>query len=147
MAIDTARIYHFHTDLVGALLEVTDEFGELAWAGKYMAWRKVAPSARQLTADRPLRYAGQYADDSTGPHYNTFRFYDPDVGRFINQDPIGLLGGSNLYQYAPNPLPWMILGGGLVPLRNQRNSTNEPSLKLQRCGNPLKGSAERVRNS
>ncbi|UKD16510.1 RHS repeat-associated core domain-containing protein [Burkholderia aenigmatica] len=44
-----------------------------------------------------LRYAGQYADDSTGLHYNTFRFYDPDVGRFINQDPIGLLDGDNLY--------------------------------------------------
>ncbi|WP_423391487.1 RHS repeat-associated core domain-containing protein [Burkholderia sp. LMG 21824] len=105
----TARIYHFHTDLVGAPLEVTDESGELAWAGKYSAWGKVEPSARQLTAartDQPLRYAGQYADDSTGLHYNTFRFYDPDVGRFINQDPIGLLGGDNLYQYADNPVSW-----------------------------------------
>ncbi|HIH2750052.1 TPA: RHS repeat-associated core domain-containing protein, partial [Burkholderia lata] len=114
VAIDTAkraaRIYHFHTDLVGAPLEVTDESGELAWAGKYSAWGKVEPSARQLTAartDQPLRYAGQYADDSTGLHYNTFRFYDPDVGRFINQDPIGLLGGDNLYQYAPNPVRWL----------------------------------------
>ncbi len=113
VAIDTARIYHFHTDLVGAPLEVTDESGELAWAGKYTAWGKVETNARQLTAartDQPLRYAGQYADDSTGLHYNTFRFYDPDVGRFINQDPIGLLGGDNLYQYASNPTglidPW-----------------------------------------
>lgn len=109
----TARIYHFHTDLVGAPLEVTDESGELAWAGKYSAWGKVEPNTRQLTVartDQPLRYAGQYADDSTGLHYNTFRFYYPDVGRFINQDPIGLLGGDNLYQYASNPTgqidPW-----------------------------------------
>ncbi|MDR2011974.1 MAG: hypothetical protein LBQ20_02765, partial [Rhodanobacter sp.] len=36
-------------------------------------------------------------------HYNTFRYYDPDIGRFATQDPIGLLGGLNLYQYAPNP--------------------------------------------
>ncbi|HIH2752969.1 TPA: RHS repeat-associated core domain-containing protein, partial [Burkholderia lata] len=114
VAIDTAkraaRIYHFHTDLVGAPLEVTDESGELAWAGKYSAWGKVEPSARQLTVartDQPLRYAGQYADDSTGLHYNTFRFYDPDVGRFINQDPIGLLGGDNLYVYASNPGGWI----------------------------------------
>ena len=38
---------------------------------------------------------------------NTFRFYDPDVGRFINQDPIGLRGGLNLYQYAANPMIWI----------------------------------------
>ncbi|WP_414142611.1 RHS repeat-associated core domain-containing protein [Burkholderia cepacia] len=40
-------------------------------------------------------------------HYNTFRFYDPDVGRFINPDPIGLMGGTNLYQYAPSPISWI----------------------------------------
>lgn len=105
-----ARIYHFHTDLVGAPLEVTDEAGEVAWAGRYAAWGKVEAGDRELVAPRteqPLRYAGQYADDSTGLHYNTFRFYDPDVGRFINQDPIGVLGGENLYGYAPNPMLWI----------------------------------------
>ena len=104
-----ARIYHFHTDLVGAPLEVTDEAGQVAWAGRYAAWGKVEAGDRELVAPRteqPLRYAGQYADDSTGLHYNTFRFYDPDVGRFVNQDPIGVLGGENLYSYAPNSVRW-----------------------------------------
>ena len=36
-----------------------------------------------------------------------FRYYDPQVGRFTVQDPIGLTGGWNLYQYAPNPLGWI----------------------------------------
>ena len=40
-------------------------------------------------------------------HYNLFRYYDPQVGRFTTQDPIGLAGGLNLYQYAPNPLSWI----------------------------------------
>ena len=39
--------------------------------------------------------------------YNRFRYYDPEVGRFIRQDPIGLAGGANLYQYAPNPVGWI----------------------------------------
>ncbi|RDU95216.1 RHS repeat-associated core domain-containing protein [Trinickia dinghuensis] len=105
-----ARIYHFHTDLVGAPLEVTDEAGDVAWSGKYSAWGKVEGTADGRAMQRieqPLRYAGQYADESVGLHYNTFRYYDPDVGRFINQDPIGLAGGNNLYRYAPNPARWV----------------------------------------
>jgi RHS repeat-associated protein len=104
------RVFHFHTDLVGAPLEVTDEEGELAWAGRYQAWGKVERAEREALGrriDQPLRFAGQYADDSTGLHYNTFRYYDPDVGRFISQDPIGLAGGENLYAYAPNPSGWV----------------------------------------
>ena len=54
-----------------------------------------------------LRYAGQYQDDESGLHYNLFRYYEPEVGRFTTQDPIGLEGGLNLYQYAPNPLNWI----------------------------------------
>ncbi|MGE9549415.1 RHS repeat-associated core domain-containing protein, partial [Snodgrassella sp. CS2] len=47
----------------------------------------------------------------TGLHYNTFRYYDPDIGRFTQPDPIGLLGGFNLYQYASNGLMWVDLWG------------------------------------
>ncbi|CAI0914759.1 Uncharacterized conserved protein [Serratia entomophila] len=43
----------------------------------------------------------------SGLHYNLFRYYEPEVGRFTTQDPIGLRGGLNLYQYAPNPLMWV----------------------------------------
>ncbi|HAK3591500.1 TPA: hypothetical protein H1895_001863 [Salmonella enterica] len=38
---------------------------------------------------------------------NLFRYYAPECGRFISQGPIGLAGGINLYQYAPNPLSWI----------------------------------------
>lgn len=40
-------------------------------------------------------------------HYNRFRYYDPEIGRFVSQDPIGLWGGVNLFEYAPNPTLWV----------------------------------------
>jgi RHS repeat-associated protein len=56
---------------------------------------------------QPIRFQGQYYDWETGLHYNRFRYYDPDCGRFICKDPIGLEGGFNLFQYAPNPVGWI----------------------------------------
>ncbi|EIO7469110.1 EndoU domain-containing protein [Salmonella enterica subsp. enterica] len=53
------------------------------------------------------RLPGQYFDDETGLYYNLFRYYAPECGRFVSQDPIGLKGGLNLYAYAPNPLKYI----------------------------------------
>jgi RHS repeat-associated protein len=52
-----------------------------------------------------LRFPGQYFDQETGLFHNYFRDYDPQTGRYIQADPIGLAGGTNLYNYAEgNPL-------------------------------------------
>ncbi|SUB89296.1 Cell wall-associated polypeptide CWBP200 [Porphyromonas macacae] len=46
----------------------------------------------------PFRYQGQYEDEETGLYYNRFRYYDPNAGNYISQDPIGLEGDLlNLY--------------------------------------------------
>ena len=112
----SGEIYWFNTDLNGAPLEVTDERGAVRWSGQYGSFGEVRHQSegfsrvvnRTAMAHQPLRYAGQYADGETGLHYNLFRYYDPQVGRFIVQDPIGLAGGNlNLYHYAPNPLVWI----------------------------------------
>ncbi len=51
----------------------------------------------------PLRFQGQYFDAESGLHYNRHRYYNPNNGRFITADPIGLAGGLNNYQYVKNP--------------------------------------------
>uniref|UniRef100_UPI0039897434 RHS repeat-associated core domain-containing protein n=1 Tax=Edaphovirga cremea TaxID=2267246 RepID=UPI0039897434 len=50
-----------------------------------------------------LRFAGQYADDESGLHYNRFRYYDNETGQYLTPDPIGLAGGVNPYGYVHNP--------------------------------------------
>lgn len=121
-AARTATLYYYHTELNGAPLDVTNEAGQTVWSGEYKSWGAVK---RQTLAflmgakgngriRQPLRYAGQYHDQETGLHYNTFRYYDPKIGRFTTQDPIGLAGGMNLYAYAPNPITW-IDPWGLTP--------------------------------
>lgn len=57
--------------------------------------------------DSLLRFQGQYLDIETGLHYNRHRYYDPSILSFTSVDPLGLIAGENLYQYAPNPLQWI----------------------------------------
>jgi RHS repeat-associated protein len=59
------------------------------------------------TLKQPLRLQGQYFDEESGLHYNRYRYYDPGAGCFISQDPIGLLGGQNPYQFAASVLEWI----------------------------------------
>ncbi|GHU04745.1 hypothetical protein AGMMS49960_20810 [Betaproteobacteria bacterium] len=54
----------------------------------------------QPTITSQLRLPGQYEDEETGLHYNFRRCYEPETGRYITSDPIGVEGGINLYQYA-----------------------------------------------
>ena len=41
---------------------------------------------------QPIRMQGQHYDEESGLYYNRHRYYDPTLGRYITQDPIGLLG-------------------------------------------------------
>ncbi|SOD26337.1 RHS repeat-associated core domain-containing protein [Variovorax sp. YR752] len=117
--------YYFHTDMSGCSEELSDGEGRLRWRARYKTWGntvseqwetaaldgRIVQQAGQEDSLQPfeqnLRFQGQYLDRDTGLHYNTFRFYDPDIGRFINPDPIGLAGGLNLQSYAPNPVMWI----------------------------------------
>ena len=124
--------YYYHCDQIGAPQELTDETGRIVWAASYKVWgqtqqlqylrtgtddaavythdqRPLALAAQGevqslALVEQPLRFQGQYFDGETGLHYNRFRYYDPVVGRFVHQDPIGLEGGELLYLYSPNPI-------------------------------------------
>ncbi len=97
------KVYYFHTDQIGTPLEMTDAEGQIVWQAKYRPWRAIEKLVVN-EVEQNLRFQGQYFDVETGLHYNTFRYYGPEIGRFITQDPIGLAGGDNLYLYAVNSI-------------------------------------------
>ena len=99
---------YFHNDQVGIPREMTDIHGNLLWYGEYTAWGRLKKDGRiYKNAHQPFRLQNQYFDEETGLHYNLKRYYEPEVGRFVNQDPIGLLGGDNFYQFGPNITVWI----------------------------------------
>lgn len=83
--------------------------------------------------DLPLRLPGQYYDKETNLHYNYSRDYDPNIGRYVESDPIGLAGGLNTYLYvAADPLFWIdprglnVYGSGGVICPNPRQCIDSP---------------------
>ena len=120
------RVYYYHTDHLGTPQEVTNERGEIVWLGYYRAWGELfneklmvgeLDNLKVSASDfQPIRFQGQFFDSETGLHYNRFRYYDCDVGMFIQRDPIGLMGGKNVFAYAPNPTGWVDPLGLLVDL-------------------------------
>ena len=102
------QIHYFHCDQIGIPREMTDKDGNLLWFGNYTGWGRLKEETKVTdSAYQPFRLQNQYADRETGLHYNFFRYYEPDAGRFVNQDPIGLYGGENLYWFAPNVQIWV----------------------------------------
>jgi RHS repeat-associated protein len=99
------RFYAIVTDLVGAPTELVDEHGNVAWFGQTTAWGM--PIAHGGAASTPLRFPGQYSDPESGLNYNYFRYYDPETGRYVSSDPVGLAGGYAPHNYVPNPLVWL----------------------------------------
>ena len=99
---------YFHCDQIGIPREMTDKDGNLLWFGNYTGWGRLKEETKVTdSAYQPFRLQNQYVDRETGLHYNFFRYYEPDAGRFVNQDPIRLLGGFNFYRFAPNVQEWI----------------------------------------
>ena len=129
------QIYYYHNDQLGTPNELTNSQGEVVWLADYEAWGNTAKVVwREQLIDQmqvsqyelqPIRFQGQYFDEETGLHYNRFRYYDPDVGMFTTRDPIGLMGGDNVFAYAPNPTGWIDPLGLMEIYSHRSNNKNE----------------------
>ena len=99
----SAGLYYIHADHLNTPRVVTDSQQRVVWR-----WENQEPFGNSLPEENPsglgafefpLRFPGQYLDKETGLFYNYFRDYDPQTGRYVQSDPIGLAGGINPYAY------------------------------------------------
>ncbi len=97
------RLYAVHADLSGAPRMVTDARGQLRWLASYTPTGRATKVSGDI--DFPLRLPGQYEDESTGWHDNVSRTYDPDLGHYLEPDPLGPLPDTDIYGYAAQQ-PW-----------------------------------------
>ncbi|MFD3739086.1 RHS repeat-associated core domain-containing protein [Streptomyces sp. NPDC058629] len=85
------------TDALGTVLGLANPDGTIAT--KYTYDPNGQPTTSGAASSNPYTFTGR-ENDGTGLLYYRARYYDPQTGRFISQDPIGQAGGINLYQYA-----------------------------------------------
>ncbi|WP_405895230.1 polymorphic toxin-type HINT domain-containing protein (plasmid) [Streptomyces sp. NBC_01527] len=91
----TTQIYL--TDALGSVIGLANSDGTIAT--KYTYDPNGQPTVSGAASSNPYTFTGR-ENDGTGLLYYRDRYYDPETGRFISQDPIGQAGGTNLYQYA-----------------------------------------------
>ncbi len=93
----------FVTDALGTPMQLVNSNGQPRWLAEPDDWAAVKNQRAVRNVTQPIRFQGQWHDEESGLYYNRHRYYDPQQGRYISQDPIGLKGGTNLYGYVTNP--------------------------------------------
>lgn len=97
------KIYFIHNNHLGTPKAMTNEQGTVVWNAKHKPFGKATVNT-DVDGDNEhvelnVRLPGQYYDKETGLHYNYHRYYNPNTGRYLTSDPIGLNGGLNTYGY------------------------------------------------
>ncbi|WP_317172540.1 RHS repeat domain-containing protein [Flavobacterium columnare] len=97
------EVYSIINDYLGTPVQAYNSNGKLIWERELDIYGKT----RKIEGDQnliPFLYQGQYYDHDIELAYNRFRYYNPETGNYISQDPIGLEGNNpNFYAYTHDP--------------------------------------------
>ena len=131
----TNDYYYYHYDGLGSTVAITDSTAQIVNAYAYSPYGLLGA---QETIPNSFTYVGRFGvmAEGNGLYFMRARYYDPQVGRFINKDPIGYLGGMNLYAYAENdpvsltdPLGFMSLWDRFVATMEKERQKSEALAK------------------
>ncbi|MDD0808738.1 PAAR domain-containing protein [Curvibacter sp. RS43] len=96
----------YHCNHLGTPLALIDvETAKIIWQAEFDPWGLVKSQYNPHHMDQPIRMQGQQRDQETGLFYNRYRYYVPQMGRYVTQDPVGLVGGINIYLYVDGNPP------------------------------------------
>ena len=106
-AIGAFDSYVFGKNLQGDIVAIYNTSGTSVATYKYDAWGNVISATGTMASVNPFRYRGYYYDTETGFYYVSSRYYDPEVGRYLNADSVmagvgGSVQGYNLFAYCFN---------------------------------------------
>lgn len=124
-------MYYYMTDAQGNVIGIVDRNGNVVVQYWYDAWgnhKVVSANGTTITSSthignvNPFRYRGYYYDTETGLYFLQTRYYDPEVGRFLNRDSVQYadpqtFGGLDLYAYClNNPVEYVDPDGTFISL-------------------------------
>jgi RHS repeat-associated protein len=112
-----ASTSYYEQDGLGSVTSLTDGNGSIAATYVYDGYGQVVGSTGSLI--NPFRFTGREWDSETEHYYYRARYYNPEVGEFISEDPIRFSGGGNFYQYASNDPSNNSDPSGLLPFANK----------------------------
>jgi RHS repeat-associated protein len=95
------QAFFYLNDHLGAPQRMVNGSGALVWSMTSEAFGKATVDSGSTVVNN-LRFSSQYYDAETELHYNYFRYYCPEAGRYLRLDPIGTKGGINLYEFVGN---------------------------------------------
>ncbi|MVX35278.1 RHS repeat-associated core domain-containing protein, partial [Myroides sp. LoEW2-1] len=113
-----------------------DATGDLVWHGTLDIYGRIDMKVGKRM-DCPFRYQGQYDDLESGLYYNRFRYYSPDMGMYVSQDPIKFLAGIKFYPYVEDSnIDYDSLGliseGKFGTFKGTKNTLDEVGNGIQR---------------
>ena len=95
------QTYYYHFDGLGSVVALTDSTGSVVQRYEYDAYGNIT-SEQDKNFENPYTYTSRERDKESGLYYYRARYYDPSIGRFMEEDPIRLRGGINMYSYVLN---------------------------------------------
>lgn len=93
-------VFYYNTEQPGSVVALVDKNNQLANTYEYDPFGNVISQSEQV--QQPLRFAGAYLDGETGLYFMRARYYDPQLARFISEDPVGVGGSDNLFAFVAN---------------------------------------------